>query len=192
MKPVICSLQWLMLFHPPRRRPVITCHTSNSSPSAPRAALMPPPAPCSWMTGWQNPEATVHHFFTLARIYLDGGKLAQRRRDKGGCSLKDWPQRCEGLGSGFPLTLLAVTQVNSPPSERGKHASKCWTFRPTWLRPMNVEATLSSEMRPDTMEFFHVILSQSHAQCPREGVAKLVKQGNLPGAPPTQLPSFFF
>lgn len=44
MKPAIYSFQWLMLFHPQRRRPVITCHTSNSSPALPRAVLKPPPA----------------------------------------------------------------------------------------------------------------------------------------------------
>lgn len=34
MKPATYSFRGLMLFHPQRRRPVITCHTSNGSPLA--------------------------------------------------------------------------------------------------------------------------------------------------------------
>lgn len=128
MKPVIYSFQWLMLFHPQRRRPIITCHTSNSSPSAPelRESHLPLSTPRR-QTVWQKyPEAIVCRFFLLARIYLDGGKLILGLF-KGDETKEAVISRIErGTGRFRLLIPIHITRSHScqpPPSERRIHAS---------------------------------------------------------------------
>lgn len=175
MKPVIYSFQWLMLFHPQRRRPIITCHTSNSSPSALRAALKLPPAPYSKKidrlakTAWGYCGSSLLVGKNIPRWWkIDSNEMRQRRLLFQG--LVRGTGRCRLI---IPVHITRSYSCKSPtlPDRNACFSAPRLVFLPVWLWLTNVMQLSSQSKLGET------------PQCSWDGGGHASKQGNLPGAP---------